>query len=341
MRKAVVYLLGIIAVGFAAYSILQNQVAVKPEPEAQEIENPGLSQLQDKTVFFYIAEQEPIRSIASRLQELGFIENPESFIEYADASGDARNYQAGDFRLQMGSSIAEISQSLTKAVVEQIPVTIPEGFRNIDIDNRLTELGLIDRGEFLQCVADCIFADYPFLPNSSAQREGYFFPDTYFVLRSEFAVEDFATKQLQAFVDKAWPVARQSQRSLDDVVVLASIIEKEAFTDEERPLIADIFWKRLDADWALGADATTRYGLNKMEGELVEADFQVDDPYNTRINKGLPPSAISNPGLASIQAAANPQDSEYMFFIHDEQKRIHFAKTYEQHRQNRDLYLNE
>lgn len=288
---------------------------------------------------FEIAKNELPASISNRLAEKGFISSKWAFMKYADRSGDAQNFQAGRFYLQQGLTIPTLSHLLTRAAPEEISVTIPEGFTNADIDTRLTELGLISKGEFTKCVANCDFSAFPFLPADAKLREGFFFPDTYFVSSSNFSVEQFAKRLLKTFDEKTKSIFGSATRNGWDILKMASIIEKETRTPEEMPIVADILWKRLDNDWMLGADATTRYIVGKTTEPLTVEDLALQSPWNTRASRGLPPGAICNPGLTAIKAAANPEKTEYWYYLHDKNGQVHYATTNDKHNTNKYKYL--
>lgn len=135
------------------------------------------------------------------------------------------------------------------------------------------------------------------------------------------------------------PLFAQSPHTKSDNIIMASIIEGEARTDAERPLVAGILWKRLAKGMPLQVDATFAYTLGKSSDELTIADLRKDSPYNTYTRKGLPPTPIDNPGLPSIKAVLEPQVSDYWYYLHDAHGTIHYARTYEEHLQNKKLYL--
>jgi UPF0755 protein len=120
---------------------------------------------------------------------------------------------------------------------------------------------------------------------------------------------------------------------------MASIIEKESRNNTERPIVAGILWKRFDNNWMLGADATTRYTTGKKTEPLTTDDLSDPNKWNTRAVRGLPPGAICNPGLSSIEAAANPQESDYWYYLHGNDGQIRYAETLEEHNKNKSDYL--
>ncbi len=204
-----------------------------------------------------------------------------------------------------------------------IKVVIPEGSTNIDIAVRLS---------------------YAF-PNMTLDEvenapEGYFFPDTYFfsVNSTEKEIlaklrDTFNRKTKALFVDK-------TEQEIKDIVIMASILEKEGRTKEERHVISGILLKRLSIGMPLQVDATFLYTLGKGSSELSIADLEKDSPYNTYTRTGLPIGPINNPGIETIEAVLNPTASPYLFYLHDNTGLVHYGKNFEEHKKNKALYLN-
>ena len=130
-----------------------------------------------------------------------------------------------------------------------------------------------------------------------------------------------------------------SSRSLEDIIIMASIVEKETNNKDNRAIVAGILWKRLDIGMLIGADATTRYGIQKFTEALTYDDLDSDSPYNTRKIRGLPPGPICNPGLKSIKASINPEESDYLYYLHDPNGDIHYAQDNDEHNANKRKYL--
>lgn len=202
----------------------------------------------------------------------------------------------------------------------EIAVTIPEGFGVREIDERLTDMGLITAGKFT---------------TAALQYEGFLFPDTYNVYNSNFKPEDLIKKMQDNFVKKITPEflaeIKKQKRELKEIITMASILEKEVKTEADMPIVAGILWKRLNKNWPLQADATLIYGGSK---ELKE-----DNPYNTYKYKGLPPTPIGNPGIATIRAAIFPQESKYWFYLTDREGQVHYAVSNEEQNKNRRKFL--
>lgn len=290
-----------------------------------------------------------VEHIAGLLHGRGIIRSAPAFRFYLRFTGEDRDIKAGRFVLQPSHSVPEIVDILRSGRGEEIVLTIPEGFSVSEIDRLLADRGLTSIGAFARCARECDLSDVWFVPQNTglAERggvvEGYLYPDTYFVAAQQFDIEQFMRRLLRTFEQKvieAFPeqLAR-SNRSLHEVITMASLIEKEASNDDERPVIAGILWNRYDAGVGLGVDATVRYILNKPTAAITVADLNTNSPYNTRKFRGLPPGPIASPGQKSIAAAFNPSETEYWYYLHDPRGRIHYAKTNEEHNINRHLYL--
>jgi len=209
--------------------------------------------------------------------------------------------------LAMGGAVAALAYkhfhnpAPPPVVLKTTTVTIPEGYSREQTAQVAREAGL--RGDYLK---------------ASEGHEGFLFPDT-FELEKGAPVSDLVRLQLQDFkrriagVDRAY--ARSKNLTVRDVVTIASMVEREAQLEEERPLIAAVIYNRLHEGMPLGIDATIRFATGNYDEPLTESELAVDSPYNTRINAGLPPGPIGNPGLASIEAAAHPAKVDYLYYV--------------------------
>jgi UPF0755 protein len=208
---------------------------------------------------------------------------------------------------------------------------------------RLTEFGF-DGEHFLELVKEppadwrTHYAALQDLPDGKS-LEGYLFPDTYLFAPDESA-ENIISKMLNTFTkrvpDTLIADAKKQRSSFYEVLTLASILEEEGGTEEDRKLIADIFWKRLHDGLPLQSDATVNYALGTLKSQVSVADTQTDSPYNTYKYPGLPPTPIANPGLIALNAATYPTSNPYYYFLHNlETKQTIYAKTFEEHVQNR------
>ena len=278
-----------------------------------------------------------LKSISQTLHDLQLIRDPLAFQLFIKWNKLNTKLQAGEYIIQRNLTFSEIAEILQHGKSSEIKVTIPEGSTIQQIDTILTRKSLIKKGEFANCTSFCE------LNFSIANLEGFLFPSTYFINPKTFSTKSFTQRLHQEFLKKIKPFQNDitnSKRKLNEIVIVASMIEREASNDFEMPEIADVIWKRLDNNIHLGIDATTRYEKNDWKNPLYAEDFTKDSPYNTRKRTGLPPTAISNPGLAAIRAAANPTPNSHWYYLHDRTGQIHFAETLEGHNKNKRIYLN-
>lgn len=279
---------------------------------------------------FVVQEGEGTDSIISRLEEEGFIRSGLAFKIFLKTSPVATNIQAGTFKLSGAMNFEEIMKNLSSGVVDEW-VTLLEGWRVEQMAKQLNaELG-IDSVEFLKHA-----------------REGHMFPDTY-LFNKEVTAQDIASTLENTF-DKRYTQELQDQVKAKGLtpeqgVILASIVEREARSDGERQRVASILLKRIKIDMKMDADATVQYAkdsqkikngtLTKFWEPITRADYQdVISPYNTYLNKGLPPGPICNPSLSSLKAVATATDTNYLYYYHDSAGRSYYAETLDQHNEN-------
>ena len=250
--------------------------------------------------------------------------------------------KAGRFRLRRDMSVREVMATLCgPPLPEDVPFTIVEGWRIRDIDAALVEAGWIEPGAYT-ALAESKGVDLPF-EITSPTLEGYLFPETYLVTPPpRFDVASFIERQLETFEKRflSEHADELGQRSLHDVVVMASMIEREEPTLAQRPVVAGILWKRIDNGWKLGVDATSRYPLAEWNDRraFLERLRDPDDPYNTRLRDGLPPTPIGNPSLPSLEAAIQPVPSEYWYYLHDGDGTFHGSRNAAEHEAKRARY---
>jgi UPF0755 protein len=282
--------------------------------------------------------------IANILYDEGLIRNPLAFKIYVQFTGNSNAIQAGEYELPSNLSLPEIISELQKGPVE-VWVTIPEGLRSEQVAARFAN-GL-DKNEDEYGV----FLDE--FMSESVELEGYLFPDTYLFPKTSTAtkVVGVLNSTFEAKINSDIKAAIAiSPYSIGEIITMASLLERETITEAERPVVAGILWKRLEADWPLQVDAAVQYVVASRKcdvydvecdwwPDLTKADISLNSPYNTYEYPGLPPSPIANPGLGSITAAATPVESEYWFYIHDGEGKIHYAETIEEHNSNIAKYL--
>lgn len=285
-------------------------------------------------------------NIADLLKKEGIIRSPFAFKLHLKIKGLDGSLQAGVFLLDTTQSVDDIVRILQTGRAEEMIVTVPEGFTVQDIDNLLVQMQLIEKGEAIACANTCDFASYDFLPEDSTdlaekggKLEGYLFPDTYYVPASDFVVKFFFERMLNAFRKNVVEEYGEEITDLHELMIIASLVEEETRTDEERPIVAGIIWKRYEAGWGLGIDAAVRYIVNKSSAAITHADLNINNPYNLRKFKGLPPGPIANVSIKSIIATLKPEKSPYWYYLHDKTGQIHYSKTNEEHNTNRYNYL--
>lgn len=282
-------------------------------------------------ISFTVSPGDGAKAIATNLAQDNLIRSPTAFFIQVKFLGLEKKLQAGSFRLSKSMDSTTIAQQLTHGF-EDVWLTTLEGWRNEEVAAVVSKTLDIPESEFLR-----------------AARLGYMFPDTYRVPKDATAgaVVSILRSTFDAKITDAMRSSMQKHGlTLEQAVVLASIVEREGNSDSDRPMIAGILLKRLKADWPLQADATLQYALGYQSQEkswwkksLTDADRSVVSVYNTYAHTGLPPSPICNPGLSSLTAVAYPKDSPYWYYIHDPQGNAHYAKTLEEHTANIQAYL--
>ena len=275
-----------------------------------------------KSVDFLIPKGSSVSIIGKNLEKAGLIKNAIVFKFYVQLTNSTNKIQAGEFQLASSFTLSEILDKLKKGPSE-IWVTIPEGYRREEIATKFTTTLAKDEEftkEFLSLTKD---------------KEGYLFPDTYLFPKTATATQ--IVNKLTSTFNKKISDVTYMQISYKQVI-MASMLERETFADSEKPIVAGILYKRIKNDWPLQVDATLQY----IKGDwkpVYSIDKELKSPFNTYKNLGLPPSPISNPGLSSIEAAISPEESDYWYYIHDNDAKIHFAKTLEEHNANIAKYL--
>lgn len=301
----------------------------------------------EETISFEIATGESVKGLAQRLEDLAVVPDDWALIQHLRNKGLDTKVEAGHFRFRGGETIPEVAEILLQGETAQVALTVLEGWNSFEIDAKLVELGLIAENEFALFVRegggtagnqpDDFAADRPV-----ASLEGYIFPATYNLDPDSFSVDDLVTRMLLAMrrniIEAGWD-SEQSEYSLHEILTMASIIELEEKNFANRPLVADILWRRYDENIGLYADATLFYAIGHKE-KLTTEDLALDSPYNTRKYRGLPPTPVSSPSLSAIRAALHPQANEYWHYLHaSETGEIHFAETLEEHNENKAEYI--
>lgn len=303
---------------------------------------------------FTIESGETALTVSSRLEEAGFIRDGNLFRVYMRYNGIDQRLAAGDFEISRNMSMKEIADVLQRARYEEIVFTVPEGMRAEEVADMLDVRNIMDGDSFLALVrsgsqAAQALGDYPWLPAGLSTLEGYLFPDTY-RLPVPATPNDLVQRMLDNFgqrvTDDVLAPARQAGRGLEQIIIMASIVEREAPLADERPLVASVYWNRVSGACSdqtggayLQADPTVQYAAGRpgewwWKPPSVEAYATVQSPYNTYLRPGLPPTAIASPGLSAIQAAAQPAETQYCFFVATGDDSHVFATTLAEHEAN-------
>jgi len=274
------------------------------------------------------------RATTDSLQRVGLVRSPGLFRLYAKLGGRDRDVKAGTYMLQRGASWGALLDALTKGRGIVNTVTIPEGFALSSIVPLLAKTLEVPVESVQAAARDSALRRRLDVPTPTL--EGYLFPDTYSFAAGTTARE--AVEEMVRGFERRWKPEWDSRlqelaMSRNDVVALASIVEKEARLAEERPVIAAVYHNRLKARMPLQADPTVQYALGRHVDRVLYKDLEVDSPYNTYRRAGLPPGPIASPGLASIVAALFPANVPYLFFVATPDGHHEFRTTFSEHRE--------
>lgn len=296
-----------------------------------------------QTQVFEISSGATTKSIASALKEDGLIRSELAFVHYVKKSGNDGKLRSGSFELSPSMSVEEITEKILKGIGEVKKFTIPEGYTLKDIVQVFVSAEIMTEEEFWQLVIDEPFSEYPFLADLEANEhrlEGYLFPDTYII-----GVNSKPREVICAMLDRFAEISamlpeNQSGLSDKEMVILASLVESEAKLDSERANIASVYLNRLAQGMALQCDATVLYALPERKDVVLYSDLEYDSPYNTYKYTGLPPTPICSPGLKSLEAACQPADTDYLYYLWSKDESIGhvFAEDYQGHLENRKKY---
>jgi peptidoglycan lytic transglycosylase G len=274
------------------------------------------------------------KAIAAQLQSAGVVRSAAAFqlLHYAFPR---RTMKAGEYRFDGAASGIRIFRRLVRGDVVIHTVVVPEGFNLFEIAATVEAAGLGKKEDFLE-VANRETGLVGDLDPDAKSLEGYLFPDTYLFTRT-MSMREMASSMVRRFRKEAQALG--IQQDVHRVVTLASIVEKETAAPEERPEIASVYTNRLARNMPLAADPTVVYAAQLQgayRGTIYQSDLQSDSPYNTYHRAGLPPGPIANPGAASLRAAMQPAQTDYLFFVAaaDGSGRHHFSTNFEQHSRN-------
>ncbi len=273
--------------------------------------------------------------IADLLQQQGIIEHPRTFLIALALKRRGAVIRAGEYNFIRPMSEWEVIQKLLKGEVHYHQVTIPEGANIFEIADILQKAGLCPREDFLAATQH-VETIKDLAPNA-VSLEGYLFPNTYKFEKGTTALE-IAEKMVDQFRKFLTPdylqAASRRKLSLNQAVILASLIEKETGQEQERPLISAVFQNRLRINQPLECDPTVIYAAlvaNRYRGTIYKSDMEMDSPFNTYVHSGLPIGPIANPGRPSLEAAVHPAAVDYLYFVSDNKGRHIFSRTLAEH----------
>ena len=285
----------------------------------------------DHPKLFQVHEGETLKSVARDLEGRGFIRSRFLFEFWGRFMGYGGDIKTGEYMLSASMPPSRIFQILTKGKSILYSVTIPEGYDRRRIAAALKEKQLVDEREFLALTGDRgIAEEYGF---QGPSLEGFLYPDTYQFshgLDTRKVIDAMVKRFREALAPLKEEIARCGM-SLEEVVTLASIVEKETGWAEERPVIASVFLNRLTKKMRFESDPTVIYGLKSFTGNLKRKDLAHPSPYNTYLNRGLPPGPIASPGVESIKAVLFPARTNYFYFVSKNDGTHHFSRTLKEH----------
>ncbi|MDP2585536.1 MAG: endolytic transglycosylase MltG [Candidatus Levybacteria bacterium] len=281
------------------------------------------------SIVFVVQEGSGLKEIASKLETAGLIKNRIVFFLYTRLNKFEEKIQAGDFRLSPSMTAQEIADNLTHGTLD-VWITVPEG-------KRATEIA-----EILQAKIPTYNSTWK---KTLVMNEGYLFPDTYLIPRD--ANIEMVVDLMKNNFEQKYKLLNTSKTKLskDEIVTLASIIEREARTEEDRPIVAGILLNRLENGMRLELCSTVQYALGYYslqktwwKNGLTFEDLKIASPYNTYRNDGMPLTPIANPGIAALAAVINPTKSNYLYWLSDATGQIHYSRTLQEHNQNIEKY---
>lgn len=290
-----------------------------------------------------------VNTISDILYENKLIKNKVIFKAVAKLSNKTPNFKAGKYLLNQTYSNNDIVNLLAsgKTYQDGIKITIPEGSTSKEIVDLLikNKLGNKDAYEELINNPKEFYKQFSFLDEKDIiSLEGFLYPETYY-FDKDSSEKEILGKMLSAFDNEYNDNLKKKQKemkmTLEEVINLASIVEKEAVLDEDRPIIASVFYNRLKIDMPLQSDATIQYIFEKRKQIVTYKDLEIDSPYNSYKNKGLPPTPISNPGIKSIEAVLNPADTDYLYFVAKMDGGNNYSTNYKDHLKYVEEYRTE
>jgi UPF0755 protein len=279
---------------------------------------------------FVVKPGESISSVAQNLKSQEFIRSESFFVALARLRKNNLSIKSGEYSIDDTMDTTDILDILSRGIVVTVRITIPEGLHIRQIASLIAEKGLASSEEFIDASYNHEVLKKFGIPFESA--EGFLFPETYIVAK-DLSARQLVEIFIKNFFDnlRAIPYVNYNNEELRKLVIIASLIEREARIDSERAIISAVFYNRLNQGKRLESCATIQYILDKPKERLLFSDLKINSPYNTYLNAGLPPGPIANPGIKSLIAALFPADVDYLFFVSKKDGSHHFSTTYSEH----------
>jgi len=287
---------------------------------------------------FMVREGATLTQVADSLEKRKIISNKTLLLLWGRIAGYSARIKAGEYRLNSDMPPLHVLDILTKGLVITHSVTIPEGFDITQIAQELEKKGLAEGAQFMALATDPDMAGKYGL--SAPTLEGYLYPDTYRVSRGQppLSIIDIMVKRFFDIISPLGGEVRASGMTLEQIITLASVIEKETGLGEERPIIASVFLNRLKRGMRLESDPTVIYGIRDFNGNLTKKDLAQPTPYNTYVIRGLPPGPIASPGKEAIHAVLFPAKTDYLYFVSKNDGSHQFSRTLAEHRRAVNTY---
>lgn len=325
-----IFLLALITVAVAGFFIKKDYSSALITPNDNSSEKIELN----------ISQGQGVDSIIQELVNKGILKEKWAnyFKIYVKLNKLAPNIQSGKYLIPKNLNIQEIVETIQHAKDQDVWITLPEGIRKDEIAQKISNEFIaagntnFSQDEFLKLTTDTTYISTLGLPSQVKDLEGYLFPDKY-----AFA-KDATNKAVLDILIKNFKTKVGVNDTYEDIII-ASMVEREGYTSEDRPMIADIIQRRLTQGWLLQIDASLLYPIKDWKHEITQQDKLSDSPYNLYKKSGLPPTPICNPGLISINAVRNPKPNNYYYYIHDKDGNVHYGETLTEHNNNVNKYL--
>ncbi len=320
--RALLKLVVVLVLGFAIWFGWAALLPVQPSQTTFVLLRPGWS----------------TRHIARNLQQQGVIRSSAAFLMVQYAKG-LPTLKAGEYKFDQPANALQVWHRLVQGDVYARTVVVPEGFNMYDIAQAVEQAGLGPASDFITAARSDTFLLRDVDPDAKT-LEGYLFPDTYQFTRIDTA-HDIVAAMVHRFKGEAQRIGLLGNADTHRIVTMASIVEKETADPKERPMVAAVYYNRLQRNMALAADPSVIYAAllaGRYRGTIYQSDLQYDSPYNTYRYPGLPPGPIANPGLASLQAAMHPARVDFLYFVSDNNGHHRFARSLEEHARNVAAY---